>query len=320
MKLIGRRSGLSDAEFSALHQTHIGGSGIAAICGLNPFCSRLQTWMEMKGMFPALYEENRRVKLGHSMEQSIRNAFASQSGWTVTPGDAIYADDDNDRFIATPDAFLSRDHGARAIYEGKVSTLIHQWEAGVPDAAHCQAQWYLGITGYEEAVVCCFPNTHANLEHVLNHDWHEVPLYTYSIGRDNTLIEALQNEALLFLASLDASEPPVNDTTDIAALGKLYPRDSGASIVLDRDGRDVFERYKEIVQELKRIEEEKQAAEAQLKAILKDASYGVIGDDAVVTWKAHDRISLDGKRFKAEQRALYNEYAVKQTVRPLRVK
>ena len=313
------RASMTDAAFLHLHQTHIGGSAIAAICGVHPFKSRLAVWLEMTGREPVAYAPNRRMQLGMALEAPLIQEFQRRTGLTVRTAQTIYAAAHERRFIATPDGVYSSPTDTEGIYEGKVSTRLDEWDAGpVPDA-YCQAQWYMGILELPEATLCCLPNTHENLEHIVSGQWAEVPLYTYQVERDDQTITLLFEEAEAFLALLDSDTPPLDDTTLRRDLQKLYPTDCGNTYEGGEALQALVVQHALTTAQYKHCEAEKDALEAQIMALMQDAAYATVAGERVVSWKAHSREHLDIKRLKTDHAELAGRYSTRMTVRPLRV-
>lgn len=319
--VVSARERLSDQEFLALHTTHIGGSAIAAVCGVHPFKSRLQLWLEMTGRDPVTYAPSRRMQLGLALEQPLLAQFGRRTGLAVHEAGLIYASAHHPRCIATPDGLYWREDLSRdGIYECKVSTRLREWdEEGIVRDAYCQCQWYMGVLGVAEAMVCCFPNTHENLEHVINGTWDDIPLYIERMERDDPLIETMFEEADAFLALVDSDTPPVDDTTPKRDLQKLYAQDRGTTVELGDDLARLVAAHATASAQRKQAEAAQERVEAALMGLLQQASYGTVAGERVVSWKAHTREWLDIKRLKADHPALCAPYLTTQTVRPLRV-
>jgi predicted phage-related endonuclease len=314
------RDRLTEQEFVALHTTHIGGSTIAAVCGVHPFKSRLQVWLEMTGREPVAFAPSRRMQLGLALEQPMLEQFHLRTGLAVHEPGLIFASARNPRCIATPDGVYWRENLARdGVYECKVSTRIAEWEQGMVSEAYCQCQWYMGVIELKESMVCCFPNTHENLEHVINGTWADIPLYIEQIERDDELIEAMFEEAEAFLALVDSDTPPVDATTPRRDLQKLYPQDSGQTVELGDELARLVAAHTTASAQRKQAEAAQAGVEAAIMALLQQASYGTIAGTPAVSWKAHTRESLDSKRLKVDHPALYATYTTRSQVRPLRL-
>ena len=315
------RAALTDAAFLQLHQTHIGGSAIAAICGVHPFKSRLAVWLEMTGREGAVFAPTRRMQLGLRLEAPLMQEFQRRTGLVVRPATTIYAAAHERRFIATPDgAYGSPSRlGTEGIYEGKVSTRLAEWDAGPVPEAYCQVQWYMGILELAEATLCCLPNTHENLEHILSGQWDDVPLYTYTVERDDVLIATLFDEAAAFLDLVARDTPPIDDTTPRRDLQRLYPTDTGGTQEGGGALANLVAQHASAALQLKAAEAAKETVETQIMALLGEYSYGTVWGERVVSWKAHSREHLDIKRLKLDHPELAGRYTTTQTVRPLRV-
>ena len=80
----------------------------------------------------------------------------------------------------------------------------------------------------------------------------------------------------------------------------------------------VCDEYERISQQLKELENAKNAAANCLKSYLKEAEIGTIGDRRII-WKQISKNTIDTKRLKTEQPDLYDSYLMCSTYRRLTV-
>jgi putative phage-type endonuclease len=145
----------------------LGSSDISAIAGLNKYRTPLQVWSEMTGRIdePDLDEVDA-VWLGNELEPVVANFFARKTGMAVKPFAKLLGRDDIPWAVATPDYLTWNDSfsGHEELF-GVVPTALLEckttaqwseryWDDGsIPDHAHIQTQFQMGIGGFEEAFV-----------------------------------------------------------------------------------------------------------------------------------------------------------------------
>lgn len=131
-------------KFQAVHNEKIGSSKIAAICGLNPWYTPLQVWMEMTGRQKP-FQGNDITWLGTKMQPIIGELFSRKSGLEVKELDQVFVHPEFDFLISSPD-FETGDGGlAETKNTGLYSKAL--WEDGAPDSAQLQLQLQLEVLG-----------------------------------------------------------------------------------------------------------------------------------------------------------------------------
>ena len=162
-KLIGTE-GLSKIDWLKWRQKGIGGSDIAAVCGLNPFHSSLSLYLdktdeikEEADKFKALEEREVRMAVGTWNEPHLRELFQlwflKNEGVEIIVGVVPYIlqHPTNKIALANVDGvFFQPDRGA-CLLEIKTTGEYNKkdWEDDkVPDYYYTQTQWYMYVTGY----------------------------------------------------------------------------------------------------------------------------------------------------------------------------
>jgi predicted phage-related endonuclease len=93
---------------------------------------------------------------------------------------------------------------------------------------------------------------------------------------------------------------------------------NGETINLPEEALEVCMEYDRLSEELKRVEEAKNAAANQLKSYMKEAETGMVGDRKV-TWKLISKNTVDTKRLKSEQPEIYSSFLKDSSYRRLSV-
>lgn len=137
-------------EFTRLRQGKIGSSDIAAICGIDPYRTRMKVWAEMTGRIPRT-EDNDTLWLGRRMESIVADLFSRRTGYELFSPDAVYQSSLVSWAIASPDRFFER-QGRTEIVECKAPRVFQKakWSpVTAPDTAHLQLIWQMGHLGLE---------------------------------------------------------------------------------------------------------------------------------------------------------------------------
>lgn len=139
-------------EWHAVRKTGIGGSDIAAICGLNKWTSPLEIWLKKTGQHvprrdnPTLDEA---AEMGHELEPVTARRFTKKTGLPIY---------DNPGTLRLPDipwAIVNLDRtteeaGLPGVVElkSRSSYALADWEDDTPVDVQVQTQWQLLLTGW----------------------------------------------------------------------------------------------------------------------------------------------------------------------------
>lgn len=302
-------------------QSGIGGSDIAAICGLNPFKTPLQVWQSK--INPVVDEEiSEPAYWGTTLENVVAQEYALRTGNKVQRltkqmrhPDFNFAIANIDRAVINPtisgnvrwkDGKLTTDR----ILECKTANgfAAKQWgEAGsdqVPDSYLIQCQWYLGITG---ASIC-------DLAVLIGGQDFRI----YTIVRDDDLINDLliQGAAFWELVQSRTEPDPVNYPE---AVKKWAISDPTLSVQADDSLIDDLEKIQGIKAQVKELEAQEDAIKARVVYALKEAETLIYQCVKVATCKTQVRNSFDSKAFEKDYPDLYAQYKKQSSTRILRI-
>lgn len=302
-------------------QTGIGGSEIAAICGLNQYKTPMQIW-ESK-VNPVQDEETSQPAYwGTVLEDVVAKEYALRTGNKVQRltkqmrhPDFNFAIANIDRAVINPDI-----SGNVRWKDGKLTTdrilecktangfAAKQWgEAGtdsVPDSYLIQCQWYLGITG---ASVC-------DLAVLIGGQDFRI----YTINRDDDLINDLLQQGAAFweLVKNNIAPDPINYPE---AVKKWAISDSSLSVQADDLLIDDLEKIQSIKAQVKELETQEDEIKARVVYALKEAETLIYQGVKVATCKTQTRTSFDSKAFEKDHPELYAQYKKQSSTRVLRI-
>lgn len=280
-----------------MRKAGIGGSEAAAIVGLNPWKSAFQLWLEKTGQVePEDLSDNEYVYWGNVLEQAVADRFCELTGKKVQRR-GMLQDDEYPYMLASVDRMVV---GEDAGLECKTTNAFNgkAWDGDeLPDSYYIQCQWYMMVTGCAKWYIAVLIGGNKFV-------WKEVL-------RNADDIATLRKAAVDFWSMVATKTmPPVDGSDDCSrALSERFKGDKGLTIDLPTAAQDCIDRLRELKETIGQLEEQKKLSENELKAMLGDAEVGVIGEDKV-SWKTQNgRITVDSKRLKAEQPAIYESYS-----------
>lgn len=266
-------------EQQSIRRQGIGGSEIAAVCGLNPWSKPIDIWLTKMGR--ATFEPSFHLERGTYLEDGFlawyaarfRRHLIEKPGTLVHPVHPIV--------IATPDAVADR----TCVVEIKAPN----WRTGadwgepdtdqIPDYYQPQPQWEMAVTGTKEADVVAF----------LDGD-----IRRFRVQFDEELFGALLEQAERFWRNyVMPDRPPPEDGSESYSeyLARRFPRSDDAVEVTDDAGVvRMVEDYKAAAAAMEAAEERKRKARQALEKRI-GTQAGIKGEWGSISFK-HNRDSL----------------------------
>jgi putative phage-type endonuclease len=288
----------NEAEWHAIRKQGIGGSDVAAICGVNPYKSPLQVYYEKvdPGKITP-FTGNRFTEWGTILEPIVAEKFAQETGLVVRELKATLADKKYPFMRANIDRKIAGKN------EGLEIKTTSAWNAGkisegIPDVYAAQCHHYMMVTGWQR--------------------WHLAVLIggndfkTFVIERDEEVIQYLKDIEINFWENhVLKKEPPLPSAQDGSLLQDLYPDDPTNEIELDNpDDQELIKRFLTIQEQEKDLKKEKDEIANRLKKTLGDfeAHTALVGNSKV-TWKPFSSTRFDSTRFKSEFPKVWAKYS-----------
>lgn len=301
----------------------IGGSDIGAICGVSPFTSARQIYLNKTGQFTESMKPGtaaqERMHFGHLLEPIVADEFARRElvgeynnlklitvGATLQHKDYPWA-------LANIDRLIINEAGEPwGILECKTTSeyMNEEWESGeILQSYIYQLNWYLWILGLERGCFACLVGGNK--------------FYTYTVFRNddliyNTLLPAAEkfwNENVLAL-----KEPEMQSTdTDFANQTYSDVVKNSELVMEDDTSNDLAETVfncKAQIKELTKIMEE---AQNKLKDRLKENEIGYT-KDYTIKWSPRSQKRVDSDRLKKEYPEVYQDVLKTISFRAMSVK
>jgi putative phage-type endonuclease len=288
------------AAWLAERRHGIGASEAAAACGLSPWMSPLELFLQKTGRAPDV-EETLPMRAGTALEPVVLRAFEERAGVVVTGRQERVFDRRLPWRWATLDG---RVESHRAVVQAKTAGSADGWgEDGsdqIPLHYMLQVQHELACTECELAFV---PVLFAVRE-----------LRVYEIPRSQPVIDALTEKEAAFWQRVLADQPPDAITTEDVRL--RWPTDSGASVSATAEILDALTALAAAKEERKAAELREDALAATVQRFMGDAAT-LLGPDGkpVATWKSVKSSRLDGKALAAAHPDIANKFRVETSAR-----
>lgn len=270
----------------------LGASDVAGILGISPWASPYSVWADKTDPNPPVDDDpDEDVESGRMLEQAVIDWYATRSGLTVVNEQRQCIHPDHDWVRCTLDAELVDGHHATdpvAGLEVKItSDRARSWETdGIPAYYQAQAQWQMLTTG------------HRVVRFAVLHTDRGARLRSYDLEADQGDQGFIFDRARAFwFEHVAPGVPPPADShrATTAALAARASDPDHPPVDLD-DDPEVERAVVELVDLDRRIDAltaDKVAAENVIKAALDDATEGLSRHAKSVTWRPHERRSLD---------------------------
>ena len=246
----------SEEEWLEIRKTGIGGSDAGAVCGVNPYRSPVQAWLEKTGKADN-FEDNERMFWGRELEDVVANIFARLNGFKVRRNNAILVHPDYDFMLANLDREIVGQE-EKTILEVKTASeyTLKNWTEGdipakcmsfsegiwapsvstisgnIPEYYQLQVQHYMCVTGATKAYLVVLIGGGRYLQ--------------FEIQRDDELINYLiQIESDFWQYVKTNTAPPMDESSLTAStLNMLYPSSNGEQIYLPEEALALVADYR----------------------------------------------------------------------------
>ena len=244
----------------------LGSSDVSAVCGLNPHAGPLNVYNDKAGIYREDIGDKAPVIYGNYMEPGVLQHYADTHGVKLTLAADIgtVAHPEHPWAMATPDAIAENADGSRWLVEAKTAgfRVKERWgPAGtdeVPEEYLVQCQWQMFVFDLDRC------DLHAAVDREFR---------TYTILRNDELIDGLYRHAAAFWTNLQAGIPPEIDGSDagMRLLSSIHPEPKGERIEADAEAEALARELRELYRQADEIDARKKEIRAQLCERIGDA-------------------------------------------------
>ncbi len=167
-------AGAPEADWHAARAAGLGGSDMAAICGLNPYTSPLEIWFTKIGQRvpradnPTLEES---ALMGHLLEPVVAQRFTDLTGLPAIDNPGTLRRPDIPWALVNLDRATVQDDTTGALeLKTRSSYALNDWLEEPPTDVQIQTQWQMCVTGWAFAYVACLIGGQRTLVHRIERD------------------------------------------------------------------------------------------------------------------------------------------------------
>ena len=300
-------SGMSNEEWLRHRKTGIGGSDAGAICGVNPFSSRMKVFRD-KTSDEVEEQNNEAIRIGHDLEQYVAERFSEATGLRVRRSNFMYRSIEHPFMIADVDRLII---GEDAGLECKTASAYNadKWKDGdIPLHYVMQCYHYMAVTGKRTWYIACV---------ILGREF----VYRKLSWNDEIINGLIDAEEDFWKKHIIPKVMPAPDGSEVSdeILKKYFGTAKKASTIRLVGFDEKLKRRDEIVKSIDELTTEQKQIEQEIKLFMKDNELAV-NDSYKVSWSNVDTTRLDTKKMKEEKPEIYKAYAKVSTSRRFQVK
>lgn len=280
----------------------IGGSDVGAICGVSPFTSARQIYLNKTGQFQDSLQPNdaakERMHFGHMLEPIVADEYAQRTGNKIVSVNATLVHKDYQWALANVDRLIVDDDGRPiGILECKTTSeyMNDEWESGDILMSYIyQLNWYLWILGLEKGVFACLVGGNK--------------FYYYDVFRndellENTIIPAAKS--FWYDNVLALKEPELQATDTEFANNKYSTVVKNSEITLtDDDANELARTVFDCKTKIKELEKIMTEAQNRIKDRMQDNEIGYT-QDYTIKWSPRSQKRVDTDKLKSEFPEVY---------------
>jgi len=274
----------------------IGGSDAPVVCGLSPWKTPFQLYLEKRGEVEQQEPINSEAThFGKVLEEIVAQEYMRRTGRKVRKV--------NDTLVHKKYPFIfghidRRVVGERRLLECKTTSsfMRDEWgEPGSDEIPACyivQVQHYLAVTGFEIADVAVLLG---------GSDFR-----IYTVRRDDDLINQLIELEYEFWQRVNKGDPPKPQTLDDVKI--RFPRDKGGVIQADATVLGLIDNLTKLKASISELQNLHDNLQQKIMSYMGDNAILEYSGAKLATWKLQSAQRFDTKAFAADYPELYAKY------------
>ena len=286
---------MSREEWLDLRRTGIGGSDAGAICGLNPYSSAMQVFLDKTGQSEP-QEDNEAMRVGRDLEDYVAHRFMEATGLKVRRSNQMYRRKEDPWMIADVDRLIVGEDAGLECKTVNAYGAEHWKDGAIPPHYLLQCNHYMAVTGKKTWYLAAL---------ILGVE------FTYvRIDRDEDMIQNLKTIERNFWERnvLAGTLPEPDGSTACDAVLEQYFKVSRKEKAIPLIGFDEkLKRREELAVLMGKLETEKKQIDQEIKLYMGENEQAFT-DHYRILWSGVESARLDTARMKAEQPQLYKDY------------
>lgn len=300
-------AGLNRQEWLQLRKQGIGGSDAGAVCGLNPYSSRMKVFMD-KTSDDTEKSNSEAVRIGHDLEQYVAERFMEAAGLKVRRSNFMYRSKKHPFMIADIDRLIvGEDAGLECKTTGAYNA--DKWADGkIPLHYMMQCFHYMAVTGKRTWYIACV---------ILGREF-----TCRKLSWDDDLIgQLIEVEKEFWNSHVVPGVMPAPDGSKTCdeILNKHFKNVKKAGAVELPGFDEKLGRREEIISLIDKLQTEQKQIEQEIKLYMRENEFAA-SEHYKVSWSSVDTTRLDTKRIKQEKPEIYASYAKTTSSRRFTVK
>lgn len=295
----------------------IGGSDVGAICGVSPFTSARQIYLNKTGQFQDALKPNEaakeRMHFGHMLEPIVADEYAQRTGNKIVAVNATLVHKDHPWALANVDRLIVDDDGRPiGILECKTTSeyMNEEWESGDILLSYIyQLNWYLWILGLEKGAFACL---------VGGNKFYYYDVYRNDELLENTIIPAAKDFWFNNVLALKEPEMQATDTDFANSIYSTVVKNSEI-VLADDETNELAGTVFDCKAKIKELENIMKEAQNRLKDRLQDNEIGYT-KDYTIKWSPRSQTRVDTDKLKTEFPEVYAAVQKKIEFRAMTVK
>lgn len=300
-------TGMDRKTWLKLRKSGLGGSDAGAVCGLNPYSSPANVYLD-KISDEIKDKDNESMRQGRDLEEYVAKRFTEETGLKVRRSNKLYRSSEHPFMLADVDRLIV---GENAGLECKTATAFQaeQWKDGkVPTHYLIQCLHYMAVTGRNEWYIAVV---------ILGREFK----YQKIVWDDSLIQKLIAVEEIFWNQNIIPKKMPEPDGSNACgeAIGQYFhTAKKGSSVPLVGFDRKL-NRHEELMKLKLELEREQKQIEQEIQFYMKENEVA-FNDRYRVTWMNVDTSRLDVKRMKEEKPEIYQEFSKTVTSRRFQIK
>lgn len=260
-------------------RTYIGGSDIGAIMGRSRYRTPVDVYFQKIGDTPE-FQGNEATRWGNILEAVVAAEYARENGVKVIRDRKLYRHDQFPYMVGHIDRRVLNAPGGKVLEVKTAGKWFKpaDWEDEPPSDYVLQVQWYMGLTGWQDADLVAL---------LAGQDFR-----TYSIPRDEFVIQEAFETAKEFWARVQERNPPPPRNEDDCK--KLWSLDNAETAIATDIEETMIKELREVQARIKSDEAREGELKTRLMEYMKPRAYLVdIAGNKLASWKNDSELETE---------------------------